>query len=134
MSPSSTTCLQAERPSSNLMTTGQIGLPWTMASGQGNPLSMLLYLFYNADLLDVTQGLDEKSLGYVYDIVLLVTACNFTQVHRILKNIMLQSGGAFRWSTAHNSRFETTKSVLIDFSQSKTVTQPTLSLCGSPIP
>ena len=38
--------------------------------GQGNPLSMILYLFYNADLLDVAKGLDEKVLRYIDDITL----------------------------------------------------------------
>ena len=41
--------------------------------GQGDPLSMLPYLFYNADLLDVARGLDEKSLGYVDDVAFMAT-------------------------------------------------------------
>ena len=31
---------------------------------------MLLYLFYNADILDVAKGPDEMSLGYIDDIAL----------------------------------------------------------------
>ena len=101
--------------------------------GQGDMLSMLLYLFYNADLLDVTSRPYELSLGYVDNVALIVTANNFTQTHRMLKNIMLQAKGGFRWAKAHNSRFETSKSVLIDFSQSKSVEQPPLVLRGSTI-
>ena len=77
---------------------------------------MLLYLFYNADLLDSANGPDEKSLGYVDDIAFMATANNFTQTHRVLKSMMLQAWGGFQWSKAHNSKFETSKSVLMDFS------------------
>jgi hypothetical protein len=35
--------------------------------GQGDPLSMLLYLFYNADLLDIPASRNEAALGYVDD-------------------------------------------------------------------
>ena len=45
--------------------------------GQGDLLSMLLYLFHNADLLDITSRPDELSLGYVDNVALIVTANNF---------------------------------------------------------
>ena len=61
--------------------------------GQGDPLSMLLYLFYNADLLDLAKGPDEKSLSYVDDIAFMATANNFTQTHRVLKSMMLRAWG-----------------------------------------
>ena len=82
---------------------------------------MLLYLFYNADLLDVARGLDEKSLGYVDNITFMAMANSFMQTHRILKSIMLQAQGGFCWSEAHNSKFKTSKSMLMDLSQSKSV-------------
>jgi hypothetical protein len=28
--------------------------------GQGDPLSMIVYLFYNADLLNIAKGMDRK--------------------------------------------------------------------------
>src|SRR6266481_5287310 len=96
--------------------------------GQGNPLSMILYLFYNADLLDVVKGPDEKVLGYANDIALVATAKSFTQAHLKLKSMMLRRDGALGWSKSHNSKFETTKSVLTDFSWSKTVNHPSLTL------
>ncbi|EJD45154.1 hypothetical protein AURDEDRAFT_49485, partial [Auricularia subglabra TFB-10046 SS5] len=33
--------------------------------GQGDPLSMILYLFYNSDMVKLAVGSDEISLGYV---------------------------------------------------------------------
>ena len=40
--------------------------------GQGDPLLMFLYLFYNADLLNIPVGPNEKALGYIDDIALVV--------------------------------------------------------------
>ena len=36
---------------------------------QGNPLSMVLYLYYNADMIDISRGRSEMCLGYVDDTV-----------------------------------------------------------------
>ena len=94
---------------------------------------MLLYLFYNADLLDLAKGPDEKSLGYVDDIAFMAMANNFTQTHRVLKSMMLQARGGFQWSKAHNSKFETSKSVLMDFSHSKSTARPPLSIQGTTV-
>ena len=69
--------------------------------GQGDPLSMLLYLFYNTDLLDTANGPDEKSLGYVDDIAFMAMANNSTQTHRVLKGMMLWAWGGFQRSEAH---------------------------------
>src|SRR6266481_5602419 len=94
---------------------------------------MLLYLFYNADLLDITGGMGEMGLGYVDDVALMVVANDFMQAHRMLKNIMLQPRGSFQWSKSHNSKFKTPKSVLMDFSHSKTIACPPLTLHGTTI-
>ncbi len=46
--------------------------------GQGDPLSMILYIIYNADLLDISGNEEhKKSLGYVDDIMLIATGKNF---------------------------------------------------------
>ena len=94
---------------------------------------MLLYLFYNADLLDVARGPDEKSLSYVDDVAFMAMANSFTQMHRILKSMMLWAQGGFRWSKAHNSNFKTSKSVLMDLSRSKSAIHPPLSIRGMTI-
>ena len=94
---------------------------------QGDPLSMILYLFYNMDILDVARGKNELCLGYVDDLALVAMAKNFTDTHRLLKNMISQDGGVREWSTSHNSRFKDSKSVLIDFSQAKGVERPSMN-------
>ena len=46
---------------------------------------------------------------------------------------MLRAKGGFRWAKVHNSRFETSKSVLVNFSWSKSVKWPPPMLWGSTI-
>ena len=83
--------------------------------GQSGLLLMLLYLYYNLDLLDVPTGCNELGLGYVNDMVLLAVVKDFRQAHRRLKQMMTHPGGAIAWSGAHNSCFKATKSILVDF-------------------
>ena len=83
---------------------------------QGDPLSMTLYLFYNADRLDIARGQFEMCLGYMDDMALVVVAGSFEDTHRMLGNMLSHKGGANKWAVAHNSKFKASKSVLVDFS------------------
>ena len=56
---------------------------------QGDLLSMILYLFYNADMLDIAQGQFEMCLGYVDDMALVVSVGSFRDTHCMLGNMML---------------------------------------------
>ena len=98
---------------------------------QGDPLSMLLYLFYNADMLDIAQGRQEVCLGCVDDMALVAAAGMFQGTHRILGKMMAKSWGGYAWSRTHNSRFKMSKSVLVDFSRDKRVEQPNMMLQGA---
>ena len=100
---------------------------------QGDHLSMLLYLFYNADMLDIAQGRQEVCLGCVDDMALVAAAGMFQGAHRILGKMMAKSQGSYAWSRTHNSRFEVSKSVLVDFSRDKRVEQPNMMLQGAVI-
>ena len=52
--------------------------------GQGDPLSMLLYILYNADLLEIPDDdQTEDAIGYVDDIALLAVGNKFKQLRRI---------------------------------------------------
>jgi hypothetical protein len=88
--------------------------------GQGDPLLMILYLFYNADLLDIAKGKKEKTLGYIDNNTLLAIGETFMDMHRTLGRMMERRSGGFAWSKSHNSAFKTTKLVLTDFTRLKT--------------
>jgi hypothetical protein len=48
--------------------------------GQGDPLSMVLYILYNADLLKITDDdSTEDTLGYVDDIALIALGADFVE-------------------------------------------------------
>lgn len=97
--------------------------------GQGDPLSMALYQFYNADLLDIPTGPDEDAIAYVDDAILITTGANFHETHEKLKDMMSRASGAMDWAEKHNSRFEYNKLALIDFAhQNKKLDRPPLVL------
>lgn len=83
--------------------------------GQGDPLSMVLYQFYNADILDIPSMANEAALAYVDDALILASAPDFDATHNILNNMMTREGGIYDWSTTHNSPLEHSKLALIDF-------------------
>ena len=45
----------------------------TNGTTQGCPLSMLLYTFYNADLIDIAKGKSKISTGFIDDCTFIVT-------------------------------------------------------------
>ena len=99
--------------------------------GQGDPLSMALYQFYNADLLDVPKNKDEAAIAYVDDALLITTGKDFRITHDKLREMMTRQGGAIEWTEKHNSRFEYSKLSLIDFAHhSKKIDRPPLTLPG----
>ena len=96
----------------------------TNGIGQGDPLSMLLYILYNADLLDIPDDeTTEDALGYVDDIALIAIGEDFDESTRRLKEMMTKENGGLQWSRDHNSRFEVSKSAIIHFTR-RTVPDP----------
>jgi ribonuclease HI len=96
--------------------------------GQGDPLSMILYLFYNSDMIEIPSGKHEMGLGYVDDMALVATAKSFDKSHRMIKNMMTRQNGGNDWSMSHNSRFELSKLVLVDFTRSRRITRTPMKL------
>ena len=84
--------------------------------GQGDPLSMVLYQFYNADILDIPASENETALAYVDDALILASAQDFEATHNIISAMMTREGGVYDWSKNHNSPLEHSKLALIDFS------------------
>ena len=70
---------------------------------------MLLYIIYNADLLEALRRLEEDTIGYVDDALVIVTAKTFTGTTRMLKSFMERREGALNWAKDHNSKFEISK-------------------------
>jgi ribonuclease HI/exonuclease III len=82
--------------------------------GQGDPLSMILYILYNADLLDLpTYEEKEDSLGFVDDVALVAIGEDFTETTGRLERMMVEEDGGLQWSTDHNSKFEVNKSAVL---------------------
>ena len=87
-------------------------------TGQGDPLSMVLYQFYNADLLDIPSSKDQAAIAYVDNALILATAKDFMHSHQILHEMMTKPDGILNWSIIHNSPLELSKLTLIDFAHS----------------
>src|SRR6266853_359764 len=83
--------------------------------GQGDPLSMVMYQFYNADLLDIPREKSEGIIAYIDDMLLLATAEHFEEAHDKLASLIGREGGVMDWSKTHNSLLEYSKLALIDF-------------------
>jgi ribonuclease HI/exonuclease III len=99
--------------------------------GQGDPLSMILYILYNADLLEIIVGNGEDSAGFVDDIALIAVGDSFEESTGKLEQLMTKEGGGLEWSREHNSNFETSKSVVLHLTRR---TQPDPADEGAHIP
>ena len=76
---------------------------------------MLLYLFYNADLITAPKK-EEAMIAYVDNASYYVEGANFEEVYDRLCDMMERAQGGFVWSDHHNSHFEPSKMVLVGFS------------------
>ena len=84
---------------------------------QGCPLSMLIYAFYHADLIDITKGKFELSTGFVDDCAFVAVVDTLDEAHKTLKNMMEWPNGRLNWLHSHNPPFEITRLVVIDFAR-----------------
>jgi len=83
--------------------------------GQGDPLSMVLYQYYNADLLNIPSNKDEDAMAFVDDSFMLAIADTFAEAHETLADMMGREGSITEWTVTHNSPLEYSKLALIDF-------------------
>ena len=99
--------------------------------GQGDPLSMLLYVIYNSDLMDIAKKeKGELALAFVDNTTLVIVGNMFKDNHRRLKNMMERRGGGYEWSKNHNSCFKTNKFMLMDFSLNRSKNRLDMTLRG----
>ena len=84
---------------------------------QGCPLLMLLYAYYNVNLINIAKGKCELSTGFVDDCAFVAVADTLDKAHAILKDMMEHTGGGLDWSHNHNSPFELSKLAVMDFAR-----------------
>ena len=92
-------------------------IPINNGIGQGDPLSMILYLFYNADLVDVVSGKGQAAVAFVDDANLYVEGNNYEEAYDSLCEMLLKTGGAKEWTEMHHSRFKKSKFAIVCFSR-----------------
>ena len=112
---------------------------------QGCPISGILFIFYNADLLDITNKKNgEDSLAVVDDTTLLATGADLAEAFGKLEQIMTRENGALDWSLTHKCRFALNKFGLMGFTRkretahsgnkkTRPIMRPTINLPGQTI-
>jgi Reverse transcriptase (RNA-dependent DNA polymerase) len=116
---------------------------------QGDPISVILYHFYNAALIEVAKkDKGELAPAFIDDVTYLAAGPTFKRTHTKIAHMMNWKGGANEWSKEHKSTFELDKMKLIDFtrkrewdpnrsSKTRPVTRKALTLGGitiAPVP
>jgi ribonuclease HI len=82
---------------------------------QGSPLSPILYLFYNADLVEIEDS--ELTVGYIDDVALIATGKTTEETNRKLTTLHER---AEAWAKRHASVFAPAKYEVIYFMKRKT--------------
>lgn len=74
---------------------------------QGDPLSMILCIIYNADLLEIAQDATnetnpkEDSIGFIDNAMIIVTGKTLKSNIKMLTNIMEKAGEGFKLAKDH---------------------------------
>ena len=82
---------------------------------QGCPLSVILYIFYNAGLLRIAQDKSELNVGFMDDITLGARHDIFPQAAAMLMDMLQREEGAQQWSDDHFSLFEHEKDNVLGY-------------------
>jgi ribonuclease HI len=86
----------------------QTGIP------QGSPVSPILYLFYNADLIEACKTEDTEAVGYIDDVSILAVGPTAQRNCKTLKGIHRR---AEQWAVRHGSQFAPAKYELVHFTR-----------------
>jgi hypothetical protein len=87
--------------------------------GQGDPLSMVLYTIYNADLLELVLSPDKEALGFVDNILAMVEGRTLEENFNTLVDFMKREDGGFTWSEKHGSNYALDKLAVTCFSRKR---------------
>jgi hypothetical protein len=85
----------------------------TNGIGQGGPLSMILYIFYNTDFLNIPANANEYALGFVDDSALIAEGPNEHEITRTLSDMMERPTGGLNWCNTHNSKLSLPKTTYL---------------------
>jgi ribonuclease HI len=86
----------------------QTGIP------QGSPISPILYLFYNADLIEACKTQETEAVGYIDDVSILAVGPTAQRNCKTLKGIHQK---AEKWARRHGSQFAPAKYELVHFTR-----------------
>ncbi|KAI4293631.1 hypothetical protein K525DRAFT_181706, partial [Schizophyllum commune Loenen D] len=85
-------------------------MPIDSGGEQGNPIMMILYLYYNAELIDIARQEAEVDIPtFVDNANIVIEGDSFEETTAKAKQLMEKRGGGFSWSESHNSPFELDK-------------------------
>ena len=89
-------------------------IPTPTGVPQGSPLSPLLYMYYNADLLDYVDPESRETMtsGFIDDIVYRVAGESDVENANKLNELLEK---AEEWRAKHGAQFERSKYVLVHF-------------------
>ena len=119
--------------STKLQFNGRTSDPIKTAAGvpQGSPLSPLLYMYYNADLLTVSTKPNEIAIGFIDDIVYGTAGATDNGNARRLKQMLKEAG---KWRKCHGAQFEQSKYILVHFTRNyRKSTKASLTVDGTKI-
>ena len=86
----------------------QTGIP------QGSPVSPILYLFYNADLIEASKTEETEAVGYIDDVSILAVSPTAQRNCKTLKGLHRK---AEEWAKKHGSQFAPAKYELVHFTR-----------------
>jgi hypothetical protein len=89
---------------------------------QGSPLSPLLYIFYNADLIERTINKDGGALGFIDDFNAWVVGDDIRQNTKAIQDTIIPY--AEQWARRSGATFEADKTSLIHFTRKAALDEP----------